>query len=338
MKWDRSTRTTALACAAGSAVVAFAVLAGSTFGPSPAQAAFPGENGRLACEGQRGPALPSPNLSGLSRTEVFTINPDGTGEQVLTDNQVRDGDPSFSPDGANIAFESFRDDSSEAYRMGSDGSGPTRLTTNGAPEDRSTNWSPDGTKIAFHSTRDTLSRGGNVPPGGNPFEIYVMDADGSNQTRITNNLSQDSFPQWSPDGSRLTFTTNRDGGDFEIYTMNPDGTDQQRVTTSPGQDAHSTWSPDGRQLTFHSGRAGSLHIFRQNADGSGEATRVTLGEAFEIFPVWSPDGTRIAFDSNNNAERDFEVYHVNAVDGSDVQRVTNSPGFDGRCDWQTVNP
>jgi len=285
--------------------------------------------------------LPADAPARASRSEVFTINPDGTGERVLTNNQVRDGDPSFSPDGANIAFETFRDGFSEAYRMGADGSNPFRLTESGNNEDRSTNWSPDGTKIAFHSTRDSASSGGNIPPGGDPFEIYVMDADGSNEVRITNNLSRDTFPQWSPDGSRLTFTTNRDG-DFEIYTMNPDGTDPQRVTNSLTEDAHSTWSPDGRQLTFHSRRAGGLEIFRQNADGSGEATQVTnagADDGFAFFPVWSPDGTRIAFNGNLAPEpEDFEVYHVNAVDGSDVQRVTSSPGFDGRCDWETVQP
>ncbi|MCP9490498.1 MAG: hypothetical protein MSC31_11570 [Solirubrobacteraceae bacterium MAG38_C4-C5] len=317
-----------------------------TLGGTPAQATFPGENGRLACEGQRGPALPDPNPTNLSRTEVFTVNPDGTGETVLTNNTVRDGDPSFSPDGANIAFESFRDGFSEAYRIGSDGSNPVRLTTSGANEDRSTNWSPDGTKIVFHSTRDAATSGGNVPPGANPFEIYIMNADGSDQVRLTDNIFQDSFPQFSPDGSRIAFTTNRDG-DFEIYTMNPDGTDPRRVTTSLGEDAHPTWSPDGTQLTFHSRRAGGIEIFRQNADGSGEATqltdatRETDGTAeggFSFFPVWSPDGTRIAFNGATTAVPDTEVNHVNAVDGSDRVRVTNSPGFDGRCDWEAVNP
>ncbi|HWI07697.1 MAG TPA: hypothetical protein VNT54_09295, partial [Solirubrobacteraceae bacterium] len=120
--------------------------------------------------------------------EVYTINPDGTGEMVLTENAVRDGDPGWSPDGAFITFESFRDTVSEVYKMAADGSNVTRLTFSGANEDRSTSWSPDGTRIAFHSTRDALPA--DAPPGSSRFEIYVMKADGSNQVRLTENVAQ----------------------------------------------------------------------------------------------------------------------------------------------------
>jgi dipeptidyl aminopeptidase/acylaminoacyl peptidase len=248
---------------------------------------------------------------------------------------VRDGDPAYSPDGGRISFESFRDGASEVYTMAADGSGVTRLTTNGGPEYRSTVWSPDGTKIAFHSTRDPLSPLDTLI--GSPFEIYVMNADGSDQTRITTNGATDTFPAWSPDGSRLAFTSNRDIGDFEIYTMKPDGTDVQRVTSSPLQDGHPSWSPDGKQIAFHSQRDGDFDIYRVNADGSG-TTRVTNTSVSETFPVWSPDGKRIAFngpldpaDSSNN-----DVYHASAVDGSDLVRATRADGFDGRCDWATI--
>jgi hypothetical protein len=79
-----------------------------------------------------------------------------------------------------------------------------------------------------------------------------------------------------------------------------------------------------------------FEIYVMDADGSNP-TRVTTGSGLKFFPVWSPDGTRIAFNGNLEAEPgDFEVYHVDAVDGSDPVRVTNSPGFDGRCDWLAI--
>jgi len=299
------------ACTGGLCALGLATVIGLGAMDTRAEAAFPGENGRLACEGIYGPetAEDGSALASSDRAEVFTVNPDGTDVRVLTNNRVRDGDPGFSPDGSLIAFESFRagvdaSDSrgfSEAFRMNSDGTNVLRLTQSGRNEDRSTNFSPDGTKIAFHSTRDSAASGGDLPVGANPFEIYTMNADGSDQTRITNNNFQDSFPSYSPDGTRLAFTTNRDG-DFEIYTMNPDGTGVERVTNSPGEDAHPTWSPDGTQITFHSRRTGGLEIFRVDADG-GNPVRVTQEGGFKFFPVWSPDGKRIAFNGNLDAAR-----------------------------------
>lgn len=330
--------------AGGLWLLGVAVVAGLSSIGAPAQAAFPGINGRLACEGQRNLTVPTPAPPGVSATEIFTVNPDGTAETVLTNNTVRDGDPGFSPDGSLISFESFVDGFSEAYRMASDGSGVTRLTTSGNNEDRGTSWSPDGTKIVFHSTRDPLPAG--APAGSSTFEIYVMNADGSNQVRLTNNLAQDSLPAWSPDGSKIAFTTNRDGGDFEIYTMNPDGTNVVRLTNSPGEDAHPTWSPDGRQIAFHSRRGSTtatplLEVWRMNADGSNPTPVTTPAlPGFKFFPIWSPDGARIAFNGNLDPidTANTDVYHVNAADGSNPVRVTTAAGFDGRCDWQTVRP
>src|SRR5207302_1622395 len=104
-------------------------------------------------------------------------------------------------------------------------------------DDNEPEWSPDGARIAFSSTRD----------GNN--EIYVMNADGSGVTRLTNesNIGANNYhPSWSPDSSRLTFASDRDdagSGDGQIYVMNPDGSGQTRLTNSPGRDAAPYWKP-----------------------------------------------------------------------------------------------
>ena len=91
-------------------------------------------------------------------------------------------------------------------------------------------WSPDGTKIAFGSNSD-----------GN-YEIYVMNADGSGQTNLTNNSANDWYPSWSPDGTQITFSSERDGN-AEIYFMNADGSGQLRLTDNPADDEISIWQP-----------------------------------------------------------------------------------------------
>ncbi len=116
--------------------------------------------------------------------------------------------------------------------------------------------------IVFYNGRD-----GNA-------EIYVMNADGSNQTRITNNPATDSQPVWSPDGTQIAFMSDRDG-DWEIYVMNADGSGQTNLTNVPGRDDSPGWSPDGTQIVFHSERDGGYpEVYVMNADGSGQ-TRLT---------------------------------------------------------------
>ncbi|MDP9020561.1 MAG: hypothetical protein M3N25_07145 [Actinomycetota bacterium] len=309
-----------------SGVVALALLSVLILPSGTAGAVVPGANGKIVCEGGRGdPRNP----------EVFSINPDGTGETVLTDHPARDGDPSVSPDGTKIAFESFRSGGSEVWVMNADGTGLTQLTFNGPAEDRGTSWSPDGSQIVFHSARFPAAEPG---PGHSSLEIFIMDADGSNQVRLTENNFQDALPSFSPDGTKIAFNSNRDL-DHEIYVMDVDGTNQTRLTFSPGEDAHPMSSPDGSQIVFHSRRAGTLDIFVMDADGSNVRRLTHTDDTHEFFPVWSPDGTQITFTGNTLAPDNFDVYVMDA-DGSDITRVTfNEPGvFDGRCDWGVLTP
>ena len=144
--------------------------------------------------------------------------------------------------------------------------------------------SPLWGKIVFHSDRD-----------GNR-EIYTMNSDGNNITRLTFNKADDVMPTWSPNGQQIAFDSNRDGNE-DIYVMNADGTNQRRLTHNPGWDVDPDWSPDGSQIVFMSDRHGEtglpLNIFVMDADG-GNVRQVT-NAFFAQRPRWSPNGEWILF-------------------------------------------
>ena len=172
-------------------------------------------------------------------------------------------------------------------------------------------------RIAFVSDRD-----------GNE-EIYVMNADATGVTRLTNHPADDDSPAWSPDGTRIAFDSARDDVDGEIYVMNADGTGVKRLTNSPYFDAQPAWSPDGERIAFISGRDGPSDIYVMNADGTGVIRLTTHFESNDWNPTWSPDGSRIAFESNRDVD-DHEIYVI-GVDGTGLTRLTYGHG--GRPAW-----
>ena len=164
-------------------------------------------------------------------------------------------------------------------------------------------------KIAFGSVRDSDNH-----------DVYVMNADGSNEIRLTTSLDYDDQPAWSPEGSTLAFMTNRDGN-FEIYSMPGVGGIPTRLTNNPAADGFPAYSPDGTKIAFVRGdlrNPSTFEIWVMNANGSNQV-RLTNDTVIDGVPSWSPDGTRIVFISGGASVFDpnsFEIYWIN-VDGSD---------------------
>jgi len=165
-------------------------------------------------------------------------------------------------------------------------------------------------KIVFHSTRD------------GDFEIFAMNADGSGQTQLTFNDTQEVDPTWSPDGKHITFTSFPSdwSGVGQIFIMNADGSGLTRLTDNEAGDYGPVWSPDGKSIAFVSNRAGSSDAFVMNPDGSG-VRQLTYGAFVNNVTNWSPDGQHIAFMSS--LDGDNEIFVMNA-DGSNIVKLTDN--------------
>jgi Tol biopolymer transport system component len=273
------------------------------------------------------PPTPTPLLTGgritfSSEGDIYVMNTDGSEQINLTTGSPWDIDPAWSPDGRRIAFASGgrdEDNYGEIYVMNADGSNITRLTYRPTVVDWDPAWSPDGKWLAFES--------GNV--NSTDWDIYVINVDGSGLTRLTNTASNNGSPTWSPDGTRIGFSSEIDGN-MEIYTINIDGSGQMNLSNNPAFDWNPAWSPDGKHIAFVSGRDGNEDIYVMNADGS-EQINLTGNSIQEQYPTWSLDSSRVAFTCVN--DNNFDICIIN-TDGSGRVRLTSNPSQDSDPSWK----
>lgn len=252
---------------------------------APAQAAFPGDNGRLAY-------VQGVLESGTA--DIDTANPDGSDVQQLTTT----GDalhPSWSPAGDRILFTrltSLDTGDSDLWVMSADGSDKTRLTT-GPAIDEDASWAPDGRRVVFSSNRS-----GSV-------QLHVLDLATGSIRRITSRGTTHAFarePSWSPRGTVIAFSRSSSTGQ-DLYTVRPNGTGLHRLTATARADENSPdWAPSGTRLTYtrHTRSAGSVcthAVFTITSDGT-RARKVFDTDCEDWHSAWSPDGRRIALHSD----------------------------------------
>jgi Tol biopolymer transport system component len=263
----------------------------------------------------------------------------------------------WSPDGRQLIFQSKRDDMvcDQIFIMNADGTGVHRVST-GAGRTTCSYFFPDMKRILYASTHMTSP---DCPPPPDyskgymwklypSFEIFTANADGSDVRRLTDNPGYDAEATFAPDGSRIIFTSMRNG-DLDLYTMKPDGSDVKRITTEPGYDGGAFFSRDGKRIVWRASRPKTdaeraayaellkesairpmtLEIFVADADGS-HARQVTSNGAANFGPYFFPDGRRIIYASNvaDPQGRNFDLWIVND-DGTGLEQITFNPTFDG---------
>jgi Tol biopolymer transport system component len=270
------------------------------------------------------------------------------------------GEGYFSPDGSKIIFQAFPPVDPVVLPEGEPGAdgyqiylaelkpGATpRLVSTGKGKCTCAFFHPDGKSILFGSTH--LDPSLDAPPSGKPpyptekaysrseryrwefpeaMDIFRADLDGTHLVRLTDTPGYDAEASYSPDGSKIVFTSFRDG-DAEVYIMDADGKNPRRITRAKGYDGGPFFSPDGRRIIYRSDRKDNdlLQVFVNNVEGTDER-QLTDDENVNWGPYWHPDGRHIIYATSAHGHTNYELYLMD-VDTGARERITFHEGFDG---------
>ena len=276
----------------------------------------------LAAEADVGPvAKPAQSLiayvSGRSgTTDLYLMDVANGRSHAITRDRASAFSPVWSPDGTRIAFASNRDGlGTNVWVVPSGGGTPVKYTLSGGT---SPDWSSDGARIAYA----TYSNG--------TTDIWVMNADGTGQTRITSTGGAwEGEPAWSPDRTKIAYTS-ASGGPSQLWVMNADGSNPVQLTglTDGGTSFSPAWSPDGTKIAFASFRNGRQDLYVMNADGTN-LTQITNGGPAESRPRWSTRG--IVF--NAHASGTPAIFLVNP-DGTGLTQLTRGSSWSYDAAWK----
>jgi len=281
-----------------------------------AHATFPGRNGRIAF---------------IQGADVYTMKPDGSEVRQLT--ALSDGNSAFweswSADGKQLVFSEFPapDFFGQLWVMNSDGSNQHVLVEDPGFDDETPSFSPDGSHVIFARCQ---------PLGGEfPCAIYRVQVDGTGLAPITPVRIElgDFFPEYSPDGTTISFTSFGRGGILgALYQMNPDGSHIRKLTAAVIGALNGDWSPDGSSLAFsdHCCNPPLPSIYTSERDG-GRVRRRTYdrGKFNDAGPSWAPEGGAIAFQRTNTIDGSVGIW-VLRLDTNREQLIHTIPASAAR--------